>query len=91
MTPCVLLVLIMGLTTPSYGGLELLWRAAWLQQLSVDPTRLLRYLRVALRGSLFSPLLWCLVVNDLIENLNGVEYILKDMWMAFVFYWWGNS
>jgi len=21
----------------------------------------------------------------------GVEYILKAMWMTFVFYWWGNS
>jgi len=45
-TPCVLLFSNMGLTTPSYSGLELPCRAAWLQQLLVDLPRVLRYLAV---------------------------------------------
>jgi len=49
MTPRLLVLLNMGLTTPSYGGLELPWRAAWLQQISVDLPRMLRYLEVAYR------------------------------------------
>jgi hypothetical protein len=38
-----------------------------------------------------SMLLLCLVVDDLIDGSMGVEYILKAMWITFVFYWWGNS
>jgi hypothetical protein len=34
----------MGLTTSSYGGLELSWRATWLQQISMDIPRGLWYL-----------------------------------------------
>jgi Rod binding domain-containing protein len=42
-------LLKMGLTTPSYSGLELPWRAAWLRRLSVDLPRGLRYLEAAHR------------------------------------------
>ena len=49
MTPCVLLFLNVGLTLPSYSGLELPCRAAWLRRLSVDFPRVLRYLGVAHR------------------------------------------
>jgi hypothetical protein len=42
LTPCVLVLLNMGLTTLSYGGLELPWRTTWLRQITVDLQRLLR-------------------------------------------------
>ena len=42
-------LLKMGLTTSSYGGLELPWRAAWLRRLSADLLRGLWYLEVAHR------------------------------------------
>ena len=35
-TLCVPLLLNMGSTTPLYGGLDLPWRAVWLQQLLED-------------------------------------------------------
>ena len=49
LTPCVLVLLNMGLTTPLYGGLELPWRTTWLRQILVDLQRLLQYLGVVLR------------------------------------------
>jgi hypothetical protein len=49
LTPSVLVLLNKGLTTLSYGGLELPRRTAWLRQITVDLQRLLRYLGVAHR------------------------------------------
>ena len=49
MTPCVLLLLNMGLITPSYGRLELPWRASWLWQLLVDFPGVLRCLEATQR------------------------------------------
>ena len=70
MTPFVLLFLNMGLTTPLYGVLELPWKAVWLQRPLADPLGALRYLEVAHREVFFLPLLWCLVVDDLIARCN---------------------
>ena len=37
------------------------------------------------QGGVLSPLLWCLVVDELLTRLNGRGYMLKDMRMTFVF------
>jgi hypothetical protein len=57
-------LLKMGLTTPSYVGLELPWRAAWLRRLSVDLPR------SCPQGGALSPLPLSLVV-DFTARLNG--------------------
>jgi len=71
MTPCVLLFLNMGLITPSYGEiratLEDHLAAATLGGLS----KRIMVSRGCPQGGVLSPLLWCLVVDDLIARLNG--------------------
>jgi hypothetical protein len=61
----------MGLTIPSFDGLELPWRAGWPQRLLVDFPGALWCLGAAHRGVSLSSLLWCLVVNELLTRLNG--------------------
>ena len=42
-------------------------------------------------GGVLSPLLWCLVVDDLLARLSEMGYSFKDMKMTKVFSWWVNS
>ena len=42
-------------------------------------------------GGVLSPLLWCLVVNDLITRLSGVASLFKDTQTTYVYLRWVNS
>jgi hypothetical protein len=66
MTPCVMLLSGMVVNIPSCNGSEPPWRAATLNDIS------LRFAisRGCPQGGVLLPLLWCLVVNDLITRLN---------------------
>jgi hypothetical protein len=80
-----------GVTTQLFGGLGLTWRAAWLRRPSVILLLGLRYPEVS-RGGVLSPLLWCLVVDDLITRLGGSRiHIFKGTQMTDVFLRWVNS
>jgi hypothetical protein len=43
------------------------------------------------QGGVPSPLLWCLVVDDLLARFNGNGVSVKDKQMTHVFSWWVNS
>jgi hypothetical protein len=77
MTPCVLHLLNMGSITPSYDGLQLPWRVGWPRRLLVDFPGASGCLEAALREMYcLSPLLWCLVVNDMLERFHeGGDHI----------------
>jgi hypothetical protein len=67
MTPNVLLFLNMGLTTPSYGELELRLAAATLGGNSKSAA----VFRGRPQRGVLSPVLWCFVIDKLIVRING--------------------
>jgi hypothetical protein len=74
---------------PSYDGLELPWSVGCLQQLLAESPGALRWPEVAHKEAL-SPLLWCLVVDELIAGLNegGID---AQGYADDVFWLWENS
>jgi hypothetical protein len=68
-------VIVWSCAVPSSLGPR--WRAAWLLQPSMKLLLLSRYLEDAFREGVLSPLLMCLVVNDLIARLSGAGVFIQ--------------
>jgi len=65
-----LLLSDMGLVTTLSGGLDLPWRATWPRQLFNGSFMMPVVSRGCPQGGVLSPLLWCLIVDDMMARLN---------------------